>query len=232
MEDKRIIKTKQNLKQTMIGLLARFPFERVTVCELCRAGMTSRITFYTHYDDKYALVEDMFCGYIGEAVRTTTDCRRKTIPPSREALQGYYNMLDCILNLYYNNLAFFCGPPRKETRTYTPLFTTIFSAMSTNISEGTAIRWHQTILRANCRALVQRPVGCYQRMLCEAERRGRTYARISVPCSTTSWFRPFFLRKTSCERAGRKTKGRPMAALFVVWHRSFVRAGSGLFLSL
>ena len=79
--------------------------------------MTSRITFYTHYDDKYALVEDMFCGYIGEAVRDYhRPGRRKTIPPARR-YRGYYNMLDCILNLYYNNLAFFRGPPGKKPRT-------------------------------------------------------------------------------------------------------------------
>ena len=145
----------------------------------------------------------MFCDYIGEAVRDYHRLQAEN-NPSREALQGYYNMLDCILNLYYNNLAFFRGPPRKETRTYTPLFTTIFSAMSTNISEGTAIRWHQTILRGKPPRSCATACGALSTNAMRAERRGRTYARISVPCSTTSWFRPFFLRKTSCERAGRK----------------------------
>jgi len=126
MEDKRIIKTKQNLKRTMIQLLSRVPFEKVTVCELCRTGMTSRITFYTHYDDKYALVEDMFRDYIDEAVRDYHRLQAEN-NPSHTALQGYYNMLDCILNLYYNNLAFFSRTsPERNPYLYSAFYHHIF----------------------------------------------------------------------------------------------------------
>ena len=64
MEDKRVIKTKRNLKRTMIEMICDMPFEKITVSELCRLGETSRITFYTHYDDKYDLAEEIFGDYV------------------------------------------------------------------------------------------------------------------------------------------------------------------------
>ena len=60
MEDKRIIKTKKYLKDTLIELLDEMPFEKITVTMLCQKADISRITFYSHYDDKYDLVEDIF----------------------------------------------------------------------------------------------------------------------------------------------------------------------------
>lgn len=107
MEDKRIIKTKRNLKNTMISILSRqVPFEKITVSEICREGETSRITFYTHYDDKYDLLEEIFGDYIAEAESDYYALQAKNNPKG-VALQGYYNMLDSILNLYRNNIELF-----------------------------------------------------------------------------------------------------------------------------
>ena len=57
MTDIRIVKTKRHLKQALVKMLEDTPFEKLTVAELCRRAETSRITFYTHYDDKYDLTE-------------------------------------------------------------------------------------------------------------------------------------------------------------------------------
>lgn len=66
MEDRRIRKTKKNLKTTLISMLSDMPFEQVSITELCSRADTSRITFYTHYSDKYALVDDIFQDMIRE----------------------------------------------------------------------------------------------------------------------------------------------------------------------
>lgn len=50
MADKRITKTKRNIKNTVIKLLSNTQFEKITVSELCRIGEISRITFYTYYN--------------------------------------------------------------------------------------------------------------------------------------------------------------------------------------
>ena len=79
-EDKRVAKTKRNLKETMIELLQEMPFEKITVTELCRRGETSRITFYTYYEDKYALVNEMFADYIQEADQNYHDLQARNNP--------------------------------------------------------------------------------------------------------------------------------------------------------
>ena len=48
--DKRILKTKRNLKQTLLSMMDEKPFEKIGVTELCNRAETSRITFYTYYD--------------------------------------------------------------------------------------------------------------------------------------------------------------------------------------
>ena len=60
MEDKRIRKTKRNLKDTLVELLMEVPFEQISITELCKRADISRITFYSHYSDKYALVDEIF----------------------------------------------------------------------------------------------------------------------------------------------------------------------------
>ncbi|MBR5479927.1 MAG: TetR/AcrR family transcriptional regulator [Clostridia bacterium] len=106
MEDKRITKTKRNLKETMVALLHRIPFEKINVTSLCKQAETSRITFYTYYDDKYSLISEIMEDYHREAVE---DYRRmqKENNPKNNVLTGYFNMLDCILHLYTNHPNFF-----------------------------------------------------------------------------------------------------------------------------
>ena len=60
MEDKRIRKTKKNLKSTLIKMLSELSFSQISITELCKRADTSRITFYSHYSDKYALVDEIF----------------------------------------------------------------------------------------------------------------------------------------------------------------------------
>lgn len=106
MEDKRVRKTKKNLKQTLIALLAQKPFEQLSVTEICEAASSSRITFYTHYKDKYDLVEEVFRDMTEIAA---ADFRKMQAEnnPSGDLTLSYCNLLDCILNLYNDNTYFF-----------------------------------------------------------------------------------------------------------------------------
>ena len=58
MEDRRVIKTKKNLKATLIEMMGEISFEQISITELCKRAEISRITFYAHYSDKYALADD------------------------------------------------------------------------------------------------------------------------------------------------------------------------------
>lgn len=112
MEDRRITKTKSNLKRTLIALLEKKSFEKITVAELCREAQTGRITFYTYYEDKYALVNEMFEDYIKEA----KDDYHRLLSLSSETSnrKGFETLMDSILRLIYKNYPFFSKATSKK----------------------------------------------------------------------------------------------------------------------
>lgn len=56
-EDLRVRRTHKLLWEAMMAELALRPFEEITVREICERAMVHRSTFYKHYEDKYALLE-------------------------------------------------------------------------------------------------------------------------------------------------------------------------------
>lgn len=106
MENKRIVKTKRSLKKALTDMLEKEDFEHISITELCRKAEVSRITFYSHYSDKYALLDDIFSDMI--KIGTEDYYRRqKENNPSGRLTAGYVNMLDSILQLYYDRFDFF-----------------------------------------------------------------------------------------------------------------------------
>ena len=112
-EDKRVKKTKMLLKQTLISLLSEKPFEKLTVKEICERSETSRITFYTHYNDKFDLMDTVLDDMVNIATVDYHEMQRKN-NTAGDAIQSYCNMLDCILNLYYNHFDFFSHSQPQE----------------------------------------------------------------------------------------------------------------------
>lgn len=112
-EDKRVLKTKKNLKDTFIKMLSSKPFEQVTVKELCDTSNTSRVTFYTHYSDKYELIDDISRDMIKMA-QDEYQKLQKDNNPSKDSIMSYCNFLDCILNIYYKNINFFSHTSTRE----------------------------------------------------------------------------------------------------------------------
>ncbi len=106
MEDKRVIKSKQTMRSTFIGLLSEMPFEKITVTELCRRGLFSRITFYAHYNDKYGLADEIFTVLTGEGKNNFKILQKERNPDDRGDV-AYMNLLEAILLLYSNNIDFF-----------------------------------------------------------------------------------------------------------------------------
>ena len=106
MEDRRITKTKRNLKNRVIPMLPEQPFEQISITELCAKAEISRITFYSHYSDKYALVDEIFQDMV---LQGTEDYERKQGEnnPQRDEVLSYCNSLDAIMELYYSRFDFF-----------------------------------------------------------------------------------------------------------------------------
>ncbi|WP_122641874.1 TetR/AcrR family transcriptional regulator [Luxibacter massiliensis] len=106
MEDKRVRKTKKNLKATLISMLSDMPFEQISITELYMRADTSRITFYAHYNDKYALADDIFQDMI-QAGTSIYENMQSENNPGKNVVTSYCNVLDSILKLYYENFDFF-----------------------------------------------------------------------------------------------------------------------------
>ncbi len=58
--DRRIIRTKTLLKNALRELMTRKRFKDITIQELSKLSTVNRATFYKHYIDKHALLEDLF----------------------------------------------------------------------------------------------------------------------------------------------------------------------------
>lgn len=133
MEDKRVRKTKKHLKQTLIQMLSNKPFERITVTELCNAADISRITFYVHYDDKYALADEIFLDMLSLA-RTDFYRLQQENNTACDPIMTYCNLLDCILNLYYDNAYFFKHTtPSKNPYLYYTFYGYITDSVETRL---------------------------------------------------------------------------------------------------
>lgn len=129
MEDKRIRKTKKNLKNSMILLLSEKDFEHITITELCREAEISRITFYSHYNDKYALLDEIFDDMLQIGTEDYYRRQRENNPGGMLAA-GYVNMLDAILELFYNRIDFFRHTdPEKNPYLASRLYSIVLSTV-------------------------------------------------------------------------------------------------------
>ena len=106
MEDKRITKTKRALKSALLKLLTTQAFDVISITELCKIANVSRITFYTHYKDKFALLDDIFNDMLIIG-KEGYHRRQEENNPENNLTQGYLNVLDSILSLYYERYDFF-----------------------------------------------------------------------------------------------------------------------------
>ncbi len=54
--DLRVKRTYKLLAEALIKLMGKKPFEKITITDICDEAMIHRTTFYTHFEDKYALL--------------------------------------------------------------------------------------------------------------------------------------------------------------------------------
>lgn len=62
-KDVRKIKTERDIQTAFLELLTTRPFTKVTVSDICQKSLTSRSTFYSHYLDKYDLLDRIVTYY-------------------------------------------------------------------------------------------------------------------------------------------------------------------------
>ena len=60
IKDIRVQKTRKSIEDAFLNLLKENSFENITIKDICEHAMISRSTFYSHYKDKYDLLEYFF----------------------------------------------------------------------------------------------------------------------------------------------------------------------------
>ncbi|GEB32041.1 MULTISPECIES: TetR/AcrR family transcriptional regulator [Brevibacillus] len=58
-EDVRVYKTKKSMARALVSLLQEKDFSQITIKDICTRSLSSQSTFYSHYTDKYDLLEKM-----------------------------------------------------------------------------------------------------------------------------------------------------------------------------
>ena len=58
-EDMRTKRTKKSLKKAISALIMQESIEAISVTDICKKADINRVTFYTHYEDKYALLHEL-----------------------------------------------------------------------------------------------------------------------------------------------------------------------------
>ena len=107
--DRRIRKTKRNAKQTLVRLLGTKNFDQITVTELCEAADMSRITFYTTMRTNTSWWRIFSKDLLRIAMEDFQPSAVGKQSGVENTLKSYCNLLDCVLNLFESNTAFFAA---------------------------------------------------------------------------------------------------------------------------
>lgn len=81
-EDLRIRRTHKLLSDALLTLMNQKPFDKITVRDICDTAMIHRSTFYTHFTDKYALLQ--YCLGEFKTVFDETDLTENSINGYRQ----------------------------------------------------------------------------------------------------------------------------------------------------
>lgn len=111
MEDLRTKRTHKLLKDSLFSLLSKKSFDEVKVIDICELAMVHRATFYSHFADKYELLE--YC--IKEVEKEIICNLRPTTYSDRK--EFYTNMIMSVLDYLNSNKKFFRAILKKNEDT-------------------------------------------------------------------------------------------------------------------
>lgn len=108
--DPRIKRTRQLLQQALIELMAEKSFQAITVQDIAERATVNRVTFYAHFEDKYALLEYTIREMIKQQLYSQVP---EDAPFSRE------NLAQLILTIceFLGEMGHRCPPPHGQLET-------------------------------------------------------------------------------------------------------------------
>jgi AcrR family transcriptional regulator len=105
--DMRVRRTRKLLWDALMAEMSVRAFEEITVTDICERAMVHRTTFYKHYEDKYALLEQgmrqMYDALVAEAQHDPPSAFSEANPPPYFVLlfehvaerQQFYRLMLC-----------------------------------------------------------------------------------------------------------------------------------------
>lgn len=95
--DSRIYKTRQTLRNSLLDLLRERNLTDISVKEICAHAHTGRVTFYTHYDDKYDLFDDCL-QELEQVINERFLQLQQANNPGSDMARFFENIMDAILD--------------------------------------------------------------------------------------------------------------------------------------
>lgn len=86
MEDIRVVKTKEVLFDTLLGLLNHHHFDNITVSQLCKQARINRTTFYAHYKNIDELFKEHFETILNDLKQSYVGMNKKLQVPELDSM--------------------------------------------------------------------------------------------------------------------------------------------------
>ncbi len=128
--DRRILRTRQFIMDAFAELLEQKPFEKIGINEIADLANINRSTFYLHFEDKYALLDDYIAGLLSDLREQSGTLAHAT------EFSGVENSLRIVLNCLYDRKKQFKTLFKREN---SPYFQPRFKAILMDvITQGSA----------------------------------------------------------------------------------------------
>ena len=117
-EDMRTKRTKKALKKALTILMLKEPIEKISVTDICTEAEINRVTFYTHYKDKFELLHELLSDLCQLIDRENQIYYHKN--KTGDLLRDYTNMIShSVYKICFQNKEFIKSLNRHED----PIFT-------------------------------------------------------------------------------------------------------------
>lgn len=104
--DRRVLRTRQALHLAFATLFEEtHDFERMTVQDIAERAGVNRATFYAHFEDKYALLDD----FISRAFYARLEA---SLPPGHAGVIGLHRLVQITCE-FLDEMLISCGPHRQ-----------------------------------------------------------------------------------------------------------------------
>ncbi len=105
-DDPRVLRTRQIIREAFRTLLQTKGFDTITIKDIAQRATINRATFYSHYEDKYALLDEI-------AAQTFENMISEQIVQAQEFTEDVCRQL---IELSYNYIVMFCRTCKHTTK--------------------------------------------------------------------------------------------------------------------